>query len=397
MLFTTGYICGMKNQQFNTRSLITHLVCSKCNAHFDHQLIQTYSTCCNVPLSAVYNLSNQTIQSINASDYSMWRYQFVLPVFNTANIVSLNEGFTPISHLKKLTNQLCIDSLYLKDEAVNPTGSFKARGLSMGVSKAKELGIQKMVIPTAGNAGGAMSAYCAKAGIEATVIMPKHTADTLKEECRLYGAQLIQIDGLIDACGKKARELAASTGTFDMSTMKEPYRLEGKKTLGYEIAEQFNWELPDIIVYPAGGGTGLIGIWKAFKELIAMNALKGPLPRMVLVQSVECSPMVHFFHEGKLPETYAPKSSAALGLAVPYPFATAMMLAVLQESNGIALTVTEKEMEEGVEAISKTEGLLLSPEGAATFVATQHLLKSGWAKPSEKVLLVNTGSWYKYR
>lgn len=387
----------MKNQQFNTESLITHLVCSKCNATFDHQIKQTFSTCCTVPLSAAYNLSNQRIDSIKATDYTMWRYQFVLPVLDSSNIVSLNEGFTPISHLRKLSNHLSIDSLYLKDEGVNPTGSFKARGLSMGVSKAKELGIKQMVIPTAGNAGGAMSAYCAKAGIEATVIMPKHTADTLKEECRLYGAQLIQINGLIDACGKKARKLAAATGAFDMSTMKEPYRLEGKKTLGYEIAEQFNWELPDIIVYPAGGGTGLIGIWKAFKELLIMKAIKGPLPKMVLVQSIECSPMVHLFNEGKLPDTYAPKSSAALGLAVPYPFATGMMLDVLKESKGIALTVTEKEMEEGVEAIAKIEGVLLSPEGAATYKATQKLLESGWAKSADKILLVNTGSWYKYR
>jgi len=386
----------MKNQLFNG-SLITHLVCSKCNTHFDHQIIQTYSSCCNVPLSAEYDLNNQTVNRINTNDYSMWRYHFVLPILDSSNIVSLNEGFTPISQLKKMANQLSLNELYLKDEAVNPTGSFKARGLSMGVSKAKELGIKKMVIPTAGNAGGAMSAYCAKAGIEATVIMPKHTADTLKEECRLYGANLIQIDGLIDACGKRAREIAASTGAFDMSTMKEPYRLEGKKTLGYEIAEQFNWELPDIIVYPAGGGTGLIGIWKAFKELITMGAIKGPLPKMVLVQSVECSPMVHLFNDGQLPNNYSPKSSAALGLAVPYPFATAMMLSVLKESNGIALTVTEKDMEDGVETIAKSEGLLLSPEGAATYIASKQLLNSGWAKSSDKILLVNTGSWYKYR
>ncbi len=387
----------MKNQQLSNDSLITHLVCSKCNTPYDHQLVQTFSICCNVPLSAVYNLNGQTINAINSTDYTMWRYQFVLPVMDAANIISLNEGFTPISQLKKISDFLNIDSLYLKDEGVNPTGSFKARGLSMGVSKAKELGIKQMVIPTAGNAGGAMSAYCAKAGIEATVIMPKHTADTLKDECRLYGANLIQIDGLIDACGKKAREIAASTGAFDMSTMKEPYRLEGKKTLGYEIAEQFNWELPDIIVYPAGGGTGLIGIWKAFKELILMNAIKGPLPKMVLVQSNECSPMVHLFNDGQLPINYTPKSSAALGLAVPYPFATEMMLEVLKESNGIALTVTEKEMEDGVEEIAKIEGLLLSPEGAATFRATQHLIKMGWAKSSDQILLVNTGSWYKYR
>ncbi len=386
----------MNNHRFNG-SLITHLVCSKCNTFFDHQVVQTFATCCNVPLSAEYDLRNQSIKEIIANDYSMWRYHFALPILDSSNIVSLNEGYTPISHLNKLSNQLSLNALYLKDESVNPTGSFKARGLSMGVSKAKELGIKRMVIPTAGNAGGAMSAYCAKAGIEATVVMPKHTADTLKEECRLYGANLIQMDGLIDLCGKKAREIAASTGAFDMSTMKEPYRLEGKKTLGYEIAEQFNWELPDIIVYPAGGGTGLIGIWKAFKELVSMGAVKGLLPKMVLVQSVECSPMVHLFNDGQLPINYSPKPSAALGLAVPYPFATAMMLAVLKESNGIALTVTEEEMEMGVEAIAKIEGVLLSPEGAATYKATQKLFELGWVKNTDKVLLVNTGSWYKYR
>jgi threonine synthase len=327
----------------------------------------------------------------------MWRYRFALPVLQEENIVSLQEGFTPISKLKKLADSLGIQSLSIKDEAVNPTGSFKARGLSMGVSKAKELGIRKMIIPTAGNAGGAMSAYCAKAGIEATVIMPKHTAETLKEECRLYGADLILIDGLIDACGKKAREIAATTGAFDMSTMKEPYRLEGKKTLGYEIAEQNNWELPDVIIYPTGGGTGLIGIWKAFHELIHIKAIKGNLPRMVLVQSEVCNPMVSRFQTGILPDTFAPKPSAAYGLAVPYPFATDMMLNVLYQSNGTALTVSEQEMEMGVQQIAKTEGMLLSLEGAATYMAAKKLVVSGWIKPEEKILLLNTGSWYKYR
>ncbi|MEN9599396.1 MAG: hypothetical protein RL596_1715 [Bacteroidota bacterium] len=327
----------------------------------------------------------------------MWRYQFALPVLQEENIVSLGEGFTPIRRLQKLANTLGIHSLSIKDESVNPTGSFKARGLSMGVSKAKELGVQNIVIPTAGNAGGAMSAYCAKAGIEATVVMPTHTAAILKEECSIYGANLILIDGLIDACGKKAREITATTGAFDMSTMKEPYRLEGKKTLGYEIAEQNNWELPDVIIYPTGGGTGLIGIWKAFHELLSMKAVKGNLPRMVLVQSEECSPMVSRFKTGILPDTYVPKPSAAYGLAVPYPFATDMMLSVLYQSNGTALTVSELEMVTGVQHIAKTEGILLSLEGAATYIAAKKLLHNGWIKPNEKILLLNTGSWYKYR
>lgn len=389
----------MKNPSLasKTNSYIRGLECSNCGKLYSHTSLQTFATCCNVPFNAIYDLPSEGTAFIHTAVHSMWRYQPVLPVLNSSQIVSLGEGFTPLNPLNKLSQLLGIHEIWLKDDARNPTGSFKARGLSMGVSKAKELGIKKMVIPTAGNAGGALSAYCAKADIEATVIMPRHTADTLKEECRIHGANLILLDGLIDACGKMAKSIAAETGAFDMSTMKEPYRLEGKKTLGYEIAEQFNWTLPDIIIYPAGGGTGLIGIWKAFKELIAMGIIKDPLPRMVLVQSDQCSPMVHLFQQGKLPENYAPQSSAAYGLAVPYPFATQMMLNVLKESNGIALTVSEQEMDEGIQHIAKTEGQLLSPEGAATFMAAKKLLQSQFIKDSDKVLLVNTGSWYKYR
>lgn len=389
----------MKNPSLasKTNSFIRGLECSNCGKLYSHTSLQTFATCCNVPFNAIYDLPSEGTAFIHKAVHSMWRYQPVLPVLNSSHIVSLGEGFTPLNPLNKLSQLLGIHEIWLKDDARNPTGSFKARGLSMGVSKAKELGIKKMVIPTAGNAGGALSAYCAKADIEATVIMPRHTADTLKEECRMHGANLILLDGLIDACGKMAKSIAAETGAFDMSTMKEPYRLEGKKTLGYEIAEQFNWTLPDIIIYPAGGGTGLIGIWKAFKELIAMGIIKDPLPRMVLVQSDQCSPMVHLFQEGKLPDSYAPQSSAAYGLAVPYPFATQMMLTVLRESNGIALTVSEKEMEDGIQQIAKTEGQLLSPEGAATFMAAKKLFQSQFIKDSDKVLLVNTGSWYKYR
>lgn len=378
-------------------SAIKSLECSNCGKSYDYTIIQTFSSCCNVPLSAAYDLPTAGTEFIRTEDYSMWRYRQVLPVLNKANIVTLGEGFTPMSQLKKLAIQLGLKDLWLKDDAKNPTGSFKARGLSMGVSKAKELGIRKMVIPTAGNAGGALSAYCAKAEIEATVIMPRHTADTLKEECRLYGAKLILLDGLIDACGKMARSIAAETGAFDMSTMKEPYRLEGKKTLGYEIAEQFNWSLPDIIIYPAGGGTGLIGIWKAFKELVSMGIVDGPLPKMVLVQSDQCAPMVHLFQDGMLPDNYSPQSSAAYGLAVPYPFATQMMLNVLSESKGTALTVSENEMDEGIQHIAGIEGQLLSPEGAATYIAAKKLLHARFIQPSDRVVMVNTGSWYKYR
>lgn len=327
----------------------------------------------------------------------MWRYAAFLPVIDPKNIVTLGEGWTPVHPLHKLAAQLGLGNILLKDESVNPTGSFKARGLSVAVSKAKELGITHCVIPTAGNAGGALSAYAAKAGIRATVVMPSHTASTLKEECRLYGAELILVDGLIDACGKKARQLAAETGAFDMSTMKEPYRLEGKKTLGFEIAEQLNWQLPDLIIYPTGGGTGLIGIWKAFKELKALGWIEGRLPRMVIVQSEKCDPMIQMFEKGSFPETFSPEPSIAYGLAVPYPFAKDLVQQVVNESNGTAIRVSEKEISAGIRKVAETEGLLLSPEGSATYMGLKKLVEKDYVHEDETVLLFNTGAWHKYR
>lgn len=292
---------------------------------------------------------------------------------------------------------LSLNNLLLKDESVNPTGSFKARGLSVAISKAKELGITHCIIPTAGNAGGAMSAYAAKAGIKATVIMPRHTADTLKDECLHYGAELILLDGLIDSCGKKARQMARETGAFDMSTMKEPFRLEGKKTLGFEIAEQLNWQLPDIIIYPTGGGTGLIAMWKAFKEMQQLQWISSKLPRMVIVQSAKCNPMVQMFETGKFPDSFIPEPSIASGLAVPNPFAKDMIQQVISESNGTAITVTESEIVKGVEEMARKEGLLLSPEGGATYIGLKKLIEKDYLQQEETALLFNTGGWFKYR
>ena len=327
----------------------------------------------------------------------MWRYAEWLPVIDTANRVSLGEGWTPIHVLYKLAAKVGLQKLLLKDESVNPTGSFKARGLSVAVSKAKELGITHCIIPTAGNAGGALSAYAAKANIKATVIMPKHTPETLKEECRLHGADLILIDGLIDACGKKAKQLSDKTGAFDMSTMKEPYRLEGKKTLGFEIAEQLNWQLPDTIIYPTGGGTGLIGMWKAFKEMQQLGWLPGRLPKMIIVQSKNCNPMIQMFETGIFPETFSPEASMAYGLAVPSPFAKDLIQKVVKESKGTAVTVSEEEMRKGIEDFAATEGILLSPEGSATYMGLKKLIEKDYIREDETVLLFNTGSWSKYR
>ncbi len=327
----------------------------------------------------------------------MWRYAELLPVIHETNIISLGEGGTQIHSLKHTAAALGIHEVLLKDEGTNPTGSFKARGLSVAISKAKELGITHCIIPTAGNAGGALSAYAAKANIKATVIMPAHTADTLKEECRMYGAELILVEGLIDACGKKARQLAATTGAFDMSTMKEPYRLEGKKTLGFEIAEQLNWQLPDVIIYPTGGGTGLIAMWKAFQEMQELQWITGPLPRMIIVQSENCNPMIQMFETGTFPEDFIAQPSVASGLAVPHPFAKDLIQQVVKESGGTAVTVSEAAMNAAMHKIATTEGLLLSPEGGACFVGLKKLIEKNYVKEDETVLLFNTGAWYKYR
>jgi threonine synthase len=380
-----------------TISYARALQCPNCKREYNIDDIQSYATCCNQPLLTVYEFMNINKKELLQGPQSMWRYHKLLPLFNEENIVSLGEGWTRISQLIKASAKHNINKILLKDESTNPTGSFKARGISMAISKARELGIEHCVIPTAGNAGGALAAYCAKADIAATVIMPRHTSETLKEECRLFGAELIQLDGLIDSCGKLAKQLSTDNGYYDVSTMKEPYRLEGKKTIGYEIAEQLNWQLPDVIIYPTGGGTGLIGMWKAFEEMQQLGWIKGKLPRMVVVQSENCAPMMHVYNSGKIPDTFNPLPSLAYGLAVPFPFAKDLMMKVLLESDGTVVTVSEKEIENGIEEVASSEGVLLSPEGSSTYVAMEKLIEDAWIQEDETVLLFNTGSWYKYR
>ncbi|SFW79880.1 threonine synthase [Chitinophaga sancti] len=380
----------------HSTSLATALQCPHCGRLYNIGDVQSYATCCNQPLFTRYRLDQPLHQTLDINYHTIWRYSRLLPIFEEHNIVSLGEGGTPLYTLSALSQQHEVNIL-LKDESVNPTGSFKARGISVAVSKAKELGIQHCIIPTAGNAGGALSAYCAKAGMKATVIMPRHTPLTLQTECRMYGAELILVDGLISDCGRRAQQLVAQTGGFDMSTLKEPYRLEGKKTIGYEIAEQLHWQLPDVIIYPTGGGTGLIGMWKAFAEMKQLGWLTGKLPRMVIVQSANCDPMVQLFQQGVIPADFCATPSIAYGLAVPAPFARDLMIDVLQQSKGTALTVTETEITAGMRHIATTEGLLLSPEGSATYIGMQHLIADGWIQEGENVLLFNTGSWYKYR
>lgn len=359
---------------------------------------QTFATCCSKPLLAQYDLHTPLSKDILQNrSHTIWRYFELLPVQKKENIVSLNEGFTPIVSLKKLGDEIGFASLYLKDESQNPTGSFKARGLAVAISKAKEFGRTKIIIPTAGNAGGALAAYCAKANMQAVVVMPEHTPQVFKDECRLYGADVILVNGLINDCAKKAMAINADHSFFDVSTLKEPYRLEGKKTMGYEMAEQFNWQLPDTILYPAGGGTGLIGIWKAFHEMQQLGWITGPLPRMIAVQSANCAPIQSAIkNKAGWMNDFVPQKTIANGLAVPYPFGMDLMLKVIQESNGCTITVDEETIINTTKLFAKQEGLLISPEGASTYHALLELNKAGIIKNTETVLLLNTGSGYKY-
>ncbi len=324
---------------------------------------------------------------------SMWRYFEMLPVQSPDNIISLGEGMTPVLPLKNLSKNYGFSQLEMKEEGLNPTGSFKARGISMAISKAKELGVNSCIVPTAGNAGGALSAYCAAANMQATVVMPSHTPKIFQDECKLFGAELILVDGLIDQCARLVKKIVQENGTFDISTLKEPYRLEGKKTMGYEIAEHYNWTLPDVILYPTGGGTGLIGIWKAFQEMLALGWIEGKLPRMIAVQSANCSPLVQAFH--KQPE-HPFKGSIANGLAVPKAFGKDMIMETLTASGGTAIAVSEESIEHGVREIGRKEGINVAPEGAAVWEALKILTDKGAIDKDEKILLLNTGSGYKY-
>ena len=379
-------------------SRLSALSCSKCKKQFSHTKLSTFSPCCHKPLVAEYNLSEVIEKdAIDLQDNSMWRYSEFLPVMRKKNIVSLGEGMTPLLKLKNLSSRYGVSDVVLKDESGNPTGSFKARGISVAISKAKEFGINSCIIPTAGNAGGALAAYCAKASIKCTVVMPRKTPEVFKQECELYGADLILIDGLINDCARKVEQLKVEKEYFDISTMKEPFRLEGKKTMGYEIAEQLNWELPDVIIYPAGGGTGLIGIWKAFREMQQMGWISGPLPRMIAIQSENCASIESAVkNPSNWKDDFTPLASVANGLAVPYPFAMDMMLDVLRESNGTTCTISESDIISSIKEIAYSEGLIISPEGAAAWKGIIKLIESGKLHPSDKILLLNTGSGYKY-
>jgi threonine synthase len=327
----------------------------------------------------------------------MWRYRALLPVQDEQHAVNLGEGFTPLFHATRLGEELGLSYLYIKDESLNPTGSFKARGLAMAISRARELGVQEVVIPSAGNAAGAMAAYAAKAGLPAHVFMPIDVPMPFRLECQALGAEVTLVDGLITDCGREARKGAEAFGWFDVSTLKEPYRLEGKKTMGYELAEQFGWDLPDVVIYPTGGGTGLIGMWKAFGEMTKLGWIDDHRPRMVSVQAEGCAPIPRAFDAGE--EFATPWEGArtvAAGLRVPSAVGDFLILRALRESSGTAVTVSDEALVRAQMRMGRLEGVFACPEGGATLAALEELLAQGWVSPDERVVLFNTGTGLKY-
>lgn len=380
---------------------LRELECVNCDSKYDPNKL--WNTCpnCRMPLLARYDLeairAHVEKEQLSTRRQNIWRFRELLPVQDQQYMISLGEGCTPLIFAKNLSSRLGFQQLYIKDEGMNPTGSFKARGLAVAVGRAWELGALQLSIPSAGNAAGALSAYAAVAGLPAFVYMPSDVPRNFIIECQVLGAKVELIEGLISDCGKISREEAHRYGRFDLSTLREPYRVEGKKTMGYEIVEQFGWTVPDVIIYPTGGGTGIIGMWKAFQEMEQLGWIDRKRPRFVVVQSEGCAPIVKAFQEGKnSAEPWSDAHTIADGLRVPSTIGDFMILEILQESKGIAVMVSDQEMLEGAELIGKLQGLFVSPESGATLAALQKLKKIGWLTPEEKIVLFNTGSGYKY-
>jgi threonine synthase len=380
---------------------VTHLFCSSC--HKEYEPGKLYNLCaeCSKPLLAAYDMDavkkTLTRESLAGRVSSLWRYEEILPVSDNKNRVTLGEGWTPLHRAENLGRKLGLTNFWIKDESLNPTQSFKARGMTMAVSMAKELGVKKVAVPSAGNAAGALAAYAALAGIEANIFVPKDTPKACVIECKALGANVTLVDGLITDCGKIVAERKEAEGWFDVSTLKEPYRIEGKKTMGYELAEQMNWTLPDVILYPTGGGTGLIGMWKAFSEMQKLGWIGDERPRMVSVQAVGCAPVVKAFHKGDTVGADIENAhTVASGLRVPKAVGDFIMLDILRKSHGTAVAVSDEDLVNDAREIGAGEGIFAAPEGGACLTALKKLLEEGWVKPDERVVLFNTGSGIKY-
>lgn len=380
---------------------LTHLECTACGLRHEWSGLQNLCTKCQKPLFPKYDLGavgrSLTKDSLATREKSLWRYREVLPLPADVEPVSLGEGGTPLLEARRFGEQSGLTRLLIKDESVNPTQSFKARGMATAVSMAKHLGATKLAVPSAGNAGGAMAAYAARAGLEAHVFMPRDTPRANIVECREVGAHVTLIDGLITDCGAEIARRKAAEGWFDMSTLKEPYRVEGKKTLGYELAEQLDWELPDVVLYPTGGGTGLIGMWKAFDEMETLGWIGSKRPRMFSVQASGCAPIVRAFEAGENAAPEFPNAhTVASGLRVPKAVGDFLMLRILRESGGGAIAIDDSEMIRVSRGVGAREGLFVAPEGAACFAALRPLLDQGKIQREERIVIFNTGSGIKY-
>ena len=378
-------------------SNLVELECSACGKKYDATKEQHLCTC-GKPLLARYDLKRAaetfTLATLKDRPRNLWRYAEVLP---DDPPVSLGEGMTPLVHAKRLGASMGLANLYVKDEGLNPTGSFKARGMSAAVTRAKQLGVKALAAPTAGNAGGALAAYAAAAGIPAVIVMPADTPSANVMECQAFGAKVVKLDGLISECGKYVAENKDREGWYDVSTLKEPYRVEGKKTMGYELWEQFDGKLPHVIFYPTGGGVGLIGMCKAFDELQQMGRIGTERPRMVAVQAAGCAPIVKAWETHQSSAQFFPNAATiASGLRVPGPLGDQLILSMLRQTKGTAVAVTDDQMLHAGRELASLEGILAAPEGAATVVGARILAGSGWIKPHETVVLFNTGTGYKY-
>ncbi len=381
---------------------VTHLECANCHKNYEANQLLNLCGECGKPLLVRYDLEKAketlTKDSLASRESNLWRYKEVLPVENVENIVSFGEGWTPLLETKKLAESLPVKlNLFIKDEGQNPTQSFKARGMTAAISMAKELGIKKLAVPSAGNAAGALAAYAARAGMEAFIFMPSDTPKANIIECQQTGANVTLIDGLITDCGAEVARRKDSEGWFDVSTLKEPYRVEGKKTMGYELAEQFKWNLPDVILYPTGGGTGLIGMWKAFDEMEKMGWIGEKRPRMISVQSLTCAPIVRAFHEGKrFADEFENAETVASGLRVPKAIGDFLIIDALHESHGTAIAVSDEELVKAVKEIGAAEGIFTAPEGAACLPALRTMIEQDLVKENETVVIFNTGAGVKY-
>ncbi|MEJ5367078.1 MAG: threonine synthase [Bryobacteraceae bacterium] len=379
---------------------LTHLECSLCGAR--HEAGRAWNLCaCGGPLLVRYDLEsarrNWSREWLASSPSSMWRYAPVLPVANPSSLVTLGEGWTPMIRARRYEAALGAECIWIKDEGLNPTASFKARGLACCISMCRELGVPRVAIGSAGNAASAAAAYAAAAGIEAHIFMPRDVPHANYLECLAYGARVTLVDGLISDCGRIVAEGAARGEWFEINTLKEPYRVEGKKTMGYEVAEQLQWKLPDAIFYPTGGGVGLIGMWKAFDEMQALGWIGPERPKMIVVQAAGCAPVVKAFEEGKdRAEFWQNAQTISSGLRVPKPLGDFLILRAVRASGGTCVAVEDREALRAGSRVAALEGIYPCPEGAACFAALERLLETGFLRRSDRIVIFNTGSGLKY-